>query len=110
MDQEAVETAVSVLEGMNEDEGERRDRGRDHGLDPRIQQPARQAHPARHQVGNHLRSRADEMDLLAIAADRLANEVLKGAPSLRRIARIDDLALKADQGGGVAEIEGRGRA
>jgi hypothetical protein len=37
MDQEAVETAVAVLERVDEDEAERRDRGRDHGFDPRIQ-------------------------------------------------------------------------
>ena len=103
--QEAVDPTVPVLEWVDEDEGKRADRGRHDRIDAALKHTAGQAHPGLHQARHVFGTRADEVYVLAVPADGRAHEVLERAPVGRRVARIDDIALQADQCGLVARVE-----
>lgn len=101
-----MDTAVPVLERVNEHESKRDDRSGDDGIDLVAQDAIGQGGPGVHEACDVLRPRADEMDLFPISADRLADEVLKIAPVRGGIAGIDDTALELDQGGLVGVNSG----
>src|SRR5665213_1762164 len=92
-----MNAAVTVRERVNENERERGDGGCDDWINRAVYHAPHQRHPAVHQTGYVVRLGADEMNLLPISADRLANEVLEVAPVLRGVAWIDDIPLQLNQ-------------
>lgn len=90
-------TAVAVREGVNEDKRERSDGGGDNRVDRATCYTPHQRDPSIHQAGYVLRAGTDKMNLLPISSDSFADEVLKVAPILRRVARVDNLSLQLGQ-------------
>ena len=103
--QEAMDPTVPVLKWVDEDEGKRADRGGHDRIDAALNHSPGQTHPGLHQARHVFGTRADEVYVLAVATDGRAHEVLERAPVGCSVARVDDLALQADQRGLVARVE-----
>ena len=89
-----MDTSIAILEGVDEYEAESRYRSRDNRIDCTVDDTTRERHPSQHQRRYISGARADEVHFLTIAANGLADEVLKVAPVRGGVARIDNLALQ----------------
>jgi len=98
MNDETMDTAIAVLERVDEYESECGDSSRNDGFDPFGEHASGQCHPAGHQGGNVLGPGADEMHFLAKIDGRLANEVLEVSPVGRGIAAIYNRILEPHHG------------
>ena len=104
MQQPAVNAAVSVLEGVDEDERKGGHRRRHDRVHRTLRQAAGQNRPTLHELRERHQAAADEVHFLAVAADRRADKDLYVAPVGRRVAGVNDPGLEVEKRGLVGRI------
>ena len=93
VDHEAMNAAVTVFEGVDEDEAEGGDGGCDDWVDAVSDEALDQVHPALHEGGDVVGFWADVVDLFAETDRGLADEVLDIPPGVGGVSRIHDRVL-----------------
>src|SRR5215475_4501249 len=100
MHEEAVNAAISIHEGMNEDEPESRSSGGAHRMNSTLglEHAPGHGHPSVHQRGDVVGLGANEMNLFGKVWEGLTDINLDIPPVFLRVAGIDDGILQLDQG------------